>query len=324
MSNTSIDARETALIQSATLKSTRVILDESGALEIRTPVLSPAPDLAPVPQFVTVVPSTQELRCMRIAPEEALTRVIALGVPAVYEISNNFRAEECEDSTHLFEFDSVEALYSGQPLEATFEVVEKVCRSVAQAVANVLNIDRTWLDTQQRIPRIKLNKWIESELNIDEEALFGLKGLSHIASELGAPLQTDISLSEAVDHVTEHVASTFEEAVFLGCFPAFHGGPASRCADHPEFVERYELFFAGLELGVVTNKLSDIREWQARYENNIDLKAEMKIAPNFVNSRLLDDLIALPGSFSGFGLGLDRVAMTAAGCDSISMVKFQW
>src|SRR3954447_18259981 len=64
--------------------------EQRGAVEVRTPVFSTCPDLAPVPQFVCKHPLSDAAYCLRIAPEEHLTRLIGLGVPAVYEIATNF------------------------------------------------------------------------------------------------------------------------------------------------------------------------------------------------------------------------------------------
>ncbi len=91
---------------------------------------------------------------MRIAPEEALTRLVALGVPAVYEISNNFRTEERQDQTHLFEFDSVEALYAEQELGVTFSVMEEVCREVAHEVSRINGKPEHPLETQSAYKKV--------------------------------------------------------------------------------------------------------------------------------------------------------------------------
>jgi len=91
------------------------MLDQMGALEVKTPVLSTFPDLVPFPQFVTTHPLTGTQLCLRFSPEEHLMRLIACGVPAVYELSTNFRCGTV-DQSHLIEFESLQALFSGTPL----------------------------------------------------------------------------------------------------------------------------------------------------------------------------------------------------------------
>ncbi|PCH68505.1 MAG: hypothetical protein COC12_09910, partial [Rhodobacteraceae bacterium] len=312
MDNSNQSALTVAKIQSSALRAARIVLDESGAYEVRTPVLNPAHDLAPVHQFLAKNPTNDDTYCLRIAPEEALTRLVALGVPAVYEISNNFRTEEREDQTHLFEFDSVEALYTTQHLDETCAAMERVCREVAQAVSNSIAAPEHPLAAQATYPRINLCEWVEGELGEQSESLLDNVGLSRISATLGNPLPRGSSLTDAVDHVVETVAARFDGAVFIGCFPHFVGGPAARHPNYPDFVERFELFWNGIELGSVANQQPDLRDWRDRYVSNMALRRQLGIELNSVNEKLLDDLAGLPKSYTGFGIGLDRVSMIAA------------
>ena len=149
-----------------------------------------------------------------------------MGVPAVYEISNNFRTEEREDETHLFEFDSVEALYADRELSAMFSIMESVCRSVARDVSAINELPSHPISNCPQYATVNLCEWVEAELSMDSLSLLNLDGLADVAQSLDKPLHDDLSLTDAADHVIETIAGLYEEPVFIGCFPPFFWGPS--------------------------------------------------------------------------------------------------
>ena len=102
------------------------------------------------------------------------------------------------------------------------------------------------------------------------------------------------------------------------------GGPAARHPKFSDFVDRFELFWKGIELGAIANQQSNVSDWRGRYLTNVQMKEKLGISPNAVNEFLLSDLDSLPSSYTGFGVGLDRITMLAARLNEISLVKFNW
>ncbi|MEX2550986.1 MAG: amino acid--tRNA ligase-related protein, partial [Nitriliruptoraceae bacterium] len=87
------EARRVFEIRAAVLKALRAELDERGFVEVETPMLHPIPGGAAARPFVTHHNALDEDLYLRIAPELYLKRLIAGGMPRVYEINRSFRNE---------------------------------------------------------------------------------------------------------------------------------------------------------------------------------------------------------------------------------------
>ena len=292
--------------------------EQRGAVEVRTPVFSTCPDLAPIPQFVCQHPFSGAAYCLRIAPEEHLTRLIGLGVPAVYEIATNFRCETV-DASHLIEFESIEALFSGTSLNEMMNLMEAACRAVADAGTSATGITE-WKLPKETFPRIQVPDWVESELGMSPCLLTSNAGLREIATRTDCSNGPNQSMAQIMDDIIGAVARRMGGPVFVGIFPAFLGGPAAREPDRPEFISRYELYFDGLELGSAAQQLRDVNDWRARYEHNMEMKRGRGIEPNFLNEELLTNISALP-DFAGLGLGFERLLALGLGLDDIRQVR---
>ncbi len=292
--------------------------EQRGAVETRTPVLSTCPDLAPVRQFVCQHPYSSATYCLRIAPEEHLTRLIGLGVPAVYEIATNFRCETV-DASHLIEFESIEALFSGTSLTEMMDLMEAACRAVADAGTSATG-KTGWKLPNATFPRIQVPDWVKSELGMSPHLLTSHAGLRQIATRIDCGKEPTQSMVQLMDDIIGSIAGRIGGPVFVGIFPAFLGGPAAREPVRSDFISRYELYYNGLELGSAAQQLRDANDWRARYEYNIQLKRDRGIEPNFLNQELLMDISALP-EFAGLGLGFERMLALGLGLDDIRHVR---
>lgn len=307
-----------AKYRAAATSAIRCTFEQRGAVEVRTPVFSTCPDLAPVRQFTSRHPCSGTTYCLRIAPEEHLTRLIGLGVPAVYEISTNFRCETI-DASHLVEFESIEALFAKASMTDMMDLMEQACRDIAQAGASATG-QPTWVLPTGMFPRVTVPEWIESTLQMPAEALFSNHGLHTIGARLGCIHASSAPQTQLMDEIVGAIAKQLGGAVFVGVFPAYLGGPAARDPMRPNFIQRYELYYDGIELGSGAQQLRDVADWQARYEYNIQLKRERGIEPNRLNEELLADLAGLP-EFAGLGLGFERLLALALGLDDIRQVR---
>lgn len=318
MTNNRLTMTQLAKYRASATSAIRRNFEQRGAVETRTPVLSTCPDLAPVRQFVCQHPCSGATYCLRIAPEEHLTRLIGLGVPAVYEIATNFRCETI-DATHLIEFESIEALFSGASLTEMMDLMEAACRAVANAAASATG-KMGWKLPSAAFPRIQIPEWIKSELGMPPHLLTSDEGLRAIAARLDCGTESTKSMAQLMDNIIGSVAWRIGGPVFVGIFPAFLGGPAAREPGRSDFISRYELYYNGLELGSAAQQLRDVNDWRARYVHNMQLKRDQGIEPNFLNQELLTDIAALP-EFAGLGLGFERMLALGLGLDDIRQVR---
>ena len=309
-------------IEAAACKAIRDVLSAAGALEARTPILSPHPDLAPLRQFVTVHPTTGQEYCLRIAPEEHLTRLLALGVPAAFEIATNFR-DEIPDDTHLIEFTSVEALYRDRTVVEMRDLVSTMCAAVESAVrSEIVSLAGRPALFARRVENISLPAWVENTFGFERDLFFDTNRLPELHKELCGALPIPEHQEQLVDNVMTAVAAMHGHPVFISDIPEYVGGPAEPCSDDNRFVQRSELFVGELELGCVETQTADMTRIQKHWQRNVRLKTQLDIRPNRTNDRLLSDFAAgLPDLYAGLGIGLDRLIMVVLGIDDLSLSR---
>ncbi|MGK0309162.1 MAG: lysyl-tRNA synthetase class 2, partial [Urechidicola sp.] len=111
----------------------RDFFNESGYMEVETPVLQPIPGGAAARPFMTHHNSLDIPLYMRIANELYLKRLIVGGFEGVYEFSKNFRNEGM-DRTHNPEFTAMEIYVAYKDYNWMMEFAEKLLEHCAIAV----------------------------------------------------------------------------------------------------------------------------------------------------------------------------------------------
>jgi lysyl-tRNA synthetase class II len=293
----------------------RRTLESAGAIEVATPVACTFPDLAPMPQLKATHPRSGTVFCLRIAPEEHLTRLIARGIPAIYEISTNFRAETV-DRTHLIEFQSVEAIFANRSLPATRSLVEAIFREMAAAVSSVSDAVEQVFDAEP-FQVVHLPDWVEANTGHPRAHLFDPDYCRAIARDLKMSPSEGLRMDELADVIIGAVATRFQQPVFISALPNYLGGPAQEDPERPGFFNRSEIYFRGMELGSLADQLSDFGKLRARYDLNYTLRAERGITPNIINDPCLADYARGLPQYCGLGIGVDRLLMIALGVDDV-------
>lgn len=292
----------------------RQTLTDAGAIEVKTPIACPNHDLAPMPQFLTEHPVTGQSLYLRIAPEEHLTRLIARGAPAVFEISTNFRADS-SDETHLAEFESVEALFPGWNVGQVRRLTERLCRAADDAMTQWRPTSVPgWTADPGPFELVQIADWAETEFGFARDRFFDPTSVAELATKLDVDNVTaDMPLPKLADEVVGAIATHFDVPVLLTGAPSYLGGPAKDRPGDPGFLSRCELYYHGLELGSMADQVTDAETIRQRYHHNYDLKQKLGIASDPANEALLEDISSGMPDFAGLGLGFDRLLMLSLG-----------
>lgn len=110
------------------------------------------------------------------------------------------------------------------------------------------------------------------------------------------------------------------QPVWVYDWPLPLGSLAQQRQDHPQWVERAELYISGIELANGFGELIDPQEQRNRFETEIELRRRFNLPQVPLDEAFLDSLKeGLPPS-AGIALGVDRLVMLVTGAPSLQEV----
>jgi lysyl-tRNA synthetase, class II len=259
---------------------------------------------------------------LRIAPELYLKRLTVGGLDRVYEINRNFRNEGISTQHNpeftMLEFYQAYADYHDL-MALTEEMLAQVARDVngtSKATFNGHEIDfANWQRLSMREAIIKY--WPESAAPRPEMSDFASHASvgalvkrfnahhTHMAYDPQEPAgKTIASLFEAV--AEEHLI----QPTILYDFPLAISPLSKNKRDEPEaWVERFEVFAGGLEIGNAFSELNDPEEQRRRFEQQLQERARGDEEAHTMDEDYIRALsYGLPPT-GGEGIGIDRLTM---------------
>ena len=139
-----------------------------------------------------------------------------------------------------------------------------------------------------------------------------------MARSVGATVPTDSPPGRFLDKLFEHyVEPTLQQPTFVMDYPASTTPLAKRHRSTEGRVERFELFYRGVELGNAYTELNDPDEQERRFREQLGGRADERYAydADFVEALRY----GMPPS-TGLGIGVDRLVMSLLGVASIKDV----
>jgi len=279
------------------LRGIRRWFDERGYLEVPTPVLVPSPAME---EHLHPVRAAEGW--LRTSPEFALKRVVAAGLPRIYEIGPCFRDRE-RGPWHGREFTMLEWYRVGAGPAEVMDEVEAVVAAAARA-----------LDVPPPFPwrRVTVRDLFRQATGID------LAEAS--ASDLSA--RDGDSWDDAFfRRWVEAVEPSLRGAVFVTEWPASQAALAQVRSDGEwPVAERFEAFLYGVELANGFHELIDAREQRRRFvEANLH-RAAAGEAPHPVDEAFVEAVGRMP-KVTGIALGVDRLVAALSGWDGIAPAR---
>ena len=313
--------RDVFRARSRILGGIRNFLNSRDFIEVETPIMTSVASGAAARPFTTHHNTLNLDLHLRIALELPLKRLVVGGFERVYEIGRNFRNEGI--STHhnpeftMLEFYQAYATYNDL-MDLTEELVVSLCDQIAgkRTIAfgeHEVNYERPWkrltmVDALYEIAGVPRNIDLLSVEGVQAAARYlGQEGIAQI-SEYG------IALYELFDEVVE---SKIVNPTFITRFPIEVSPLSRKSADDARFVDRFELFVAGMELANAFSELNDAEDQLERFKKQQEAKLKgdseaMELDEDFV--RALE--YGMPPT-AGEGIGIDRLVMLLTGQESI-------
>lgn len=306
---------ENLRLRAELLKRLRSFFDSRGFLEVETPVLSAdtVVDRHLDPFSVVVEPATaarpERRYWLQTSPEFAMKRLLAAGATAIYQVTRAFRQDE-QGPLHNPEFTMVEWYRVGDRMAEGMQLLSDLGETLLargpaerltyrEAFLRFVGIDPLTATTDAIIATVKANG-IEAPASMSPEDRDGWLDLL------------------VVERVQPRLGQ--EHPVILHDFPASQAALAYVRPDDPPVAERFELYFAGMELANGYHELLDPAVLRDRNTQNNQLRRADGKPPLPEESRLLAAMAAGLPPCTGVALGFDRIALLAAGAQSLAEV----
>lgn len=293
-------------------RAVRDWFDEQAFVEVETParVRSPGQEV-----HLDAIPAG-DARWLITSPEYHLKKLIAAGLPRIYELCRCWRADE-SGPHHATEFTMLEWYRARAPLEALADDCEALVRLAIQAGGR-----EALPEVQAPFTRTTVRELFADfagiELAGDEDpATLRAKAEAAGVAVGGATAWDDIFYQVFLDRIEPALAA--EGPTFVFDWPAPLGALARPHPRDPRLVERFELYANGLELANAFGELTDPVEQRRRFLEESQTRAARGLPVYPFDEALLEALPRMPPT-AGIALGFDRLVMLALGTDRIDDV----
>jgi lysyl-tRNA synthetase class 2 len=272
------------------IASLRRQLEQHGFVEVETPMMQPLYGGAAARPFVTHHNTLDMDLFLRIAPELYLKRLIVGGLDRVYEINRNFRNEGIS-THHNPEFTMLEFYQAYTDYQGLMDLSAELLKQTA--------IDATG----------------SAVVEYQGETLdFSCVRRMSMQEAVGDSSLKGHSLMEKFEREVEH---TLIQPTFIYDYPVEVSPLSKNKASDPAFVERFEIYAAGMELGNAYTELNDPQEQRRRFEmQGRDREAGDEEAHQMDEDYIRAMSYGMPPT-GGEGIGIDRLTMILTNSRSI-------
>ena len=302
----------------------RTFFNESGYMEVETPILQSIPGGAAARPFMTHHNSLDIPLYMRIANELYLKRLIVGGFDGVYEFSKNFRNEGM-DRTHNPEFTAMEIYVAYKDYNWMMEFTENLLEYCATKVNGTP--DTTFgehkISFKAPYARVTMTQSIIDFTGFDISGKTEAE-LFEAAKGMGIDVDETMGKGKLIDEIFgAKCEGNYIQPTFITDYPKEMSPLCKSHRDNPDLTERFELMVCGKEIANAYSELNDPIDQRERFEAQMALAEKGDDEANGIIDE--DFLRALEYGMpptSGLGIGMDRLIMFLTNNASIQEVLF--
>lgn len=319
------EVKDTFMKRSAILRAVRDYLDSNDFIEVETPLLVQNAGGASARPFYTHYNALNEDLKLRISLELYLKRLIVGGMERVYEIGRVFRNEGL-DRRHNPEFTLMEIYQAYTDYNGMMDLTENLFRYVSQKVLGTTKIvyqpDETFpkveIDLSKPFKKVTMVDCVKeysgvdfSEIKTDDEA-------KKVAKEHNIAYEERHKRGDILNlFFDEYCEKNLVQPTFLMDHPIEISPLTKKKPDNPDYVERFEVFMNGWEMGNAYSELNDPIDQRKRFEDQEKLLAQGDEEANHTDEDFLTALEYGMPPTGGIGFGIDRMVMLLTNAESI-------
>jgi lysyl-tRNA synthetase class 2 len=308
-------------VQGVFVKRARIIsslrrqLEERGFVEVETPMMQPLYGGATARPFVTHHNTLDIDLYLRIAPELYLKRLVVGGLDRVYEINRNFRNEGVS-TQHNPEFTMLEFYQAYTDYKGLMDLSVELLRQTAEDANGtpVAEYQGNTLDFSQirryTIREAVIEFWQDRDTRPSLDNVRDPEWLKRHASKHTA--------GECLVDIFERVAeSRLIEPTIIYEYPVETSPLSKNNPDDPAFVDRFEIYAAGMEIGNAYTELNDPQEQRRRFEMQLSMRERGDEEAHQMDEDYIRALCYGMPPTGGEGIGIDRLTMLLTNSRSI-------
>lgn len=292
----------------------RDFFHQSGFVEVHTPTLSRDTvvdrhiDPIRVSASELGTPGTDRTYYLQTSPEFCMKRLVASGLPAIYQICPAFRASE-QGAQHNPEFTMVEWYRAGEDQQAGINLLTSIVKAATQVEA-----------TTQLTYRLAFSEHVGADpfdAPVEQLARVATERIEGVTPSWGT--ERDDWLNLLFSHLVQPNLGHSLPAVVTN-YPATQSALARISDKDPATAERFELFWRGIELANGYHELTNASELEQR---NVTVNRQRQAdgnSPLPSESGLLRAMHAGFPNCAGCALGLDRLVMATLGENDLASV----
>jgi lysyl-tRNA synthetase, class II len=308
------ESRKVFIARAKLVSSLRRQLNERGFIEVETPMMQALHGGATAKPFVTHHNALDVDLFLRIAPELYLKRLVVGGMERVYEINRNFRNEGLS-TQHNPEFTMLEFYQAYTDYWGLMDLTAEMLRQTAIDVTGGTSVrfkERT-LDFSD-IRRLSMrDAVVEFWPRQDKPTPEQVKDPAWLA-EHSRHSSAGLALAEVFENEIE---GQLFDPIIIYDYPV-ESSPLSKLKESdPAFVERFEIYAAGMEIGNAYTELNDPQEQRRRFEMQLAQKAKGDEEAHVMDEDYIRALSYAMPPTGGEGIGIDRLTMILTGSTSI-------
>jgi len=317
------EVKKIFLVRTELIKAIRRFLDDSGFVEVESPILQPLYGGAFARPFTTHHHSLNVDLYLRIADELYLKRLIVGGFEKVYEISKSFRNEGM-DRNHNPEFTMLELYQAYADYNDIMELYENLLNFVAKEVSGStkFEFEGNQIDLTPPWRRLPLLDSIKEYAGVDV-ANKNEEEIRKIASDLNVKEDLSRPKGKLIEAIFETlVQPSLIQPTFITDYPIEMSPLAKKHREKEGLTERFELFLGGCEMGNAFSELNDPLDQRERFEQQMELAKKGDKEAQILDEDFLRALEYGMPPTGGLGFGIDRLVMVFTNTHSIREVIF--
>ncbi len=293
------EVRRVFVTRSRVVASLRRQLEAHGFIEVETPMLQPLYGGAAARPFITHHNTLDMDLYLRIAPELYLKRLIVGGLDRVYEINRNFRNEGVSFKYNP-EFTMLEFYQAYTDYHGLMDLTAGLLRQTALDATGSATVDYQGHPIDfTNVRRLSMREAVHEfapGVAVDPGSLKG-----HVLVEL----------------FEQHVEPKLIQPVIIYDYPVEVSPLSKQKPGEPDFVERFEIYAAGMEIGNAYTELNDPQEQRRRFEMQLRLREKGDEEAHQMDEDFLRALCYGMPPTAGEGIGIDRLTMLLTNSRSI-------